>query len=549
MKMFVENRPKLFVVEQWRSAFTRAPLVLGVRVAALLAVYVVLQSWLRQSAHLTANEYELPILTPSLLGRLFLSPVAILLGVAALRFRYLFRSWSSLESGQVMRMVAGGLIGMNVWMFAGYDFNYYYDQAHLLDRLLLVILGVSALWRPAFILPFLWLTFALAWQFDYPLQWQFSWTALDMPLRELTLIGAAFVVYVITAHWRVSEVMLLGVSLFASSYFWSGIGKLLLGWWAHPFIHLLLPAGYAHGWVSSIAPATVGALTEFLARFSLPNMAFTLMVELGALFALWHRRLTLAWLVGCICLHTGIVLVSGIAFWMWITLAALFILGVRRIGQLGPNVLYSRGSLALSILLIGGGPLWFRPVSLAWYDTPVTYTYRLIGYGASGSAYILPSRMFSLYSDMLTFGNFGYLDPEPRIHNLVWGVTLDRATADALVRVNTPEQLAEAERRFGQIEFQPERAQLFDVFVSRFIGNYNRRFHDTTAWPSLQAPGHLLSVKRPPVYEGQEPIASVAVIRITWLFADRQVQTVRELVVRHISLPDTQQSAGEETQR
>ncbi|MGQ0603045.1 MAG: hypothetical protein ACT4QE_15280 [Anaerolineales bacterium] len=530
----------LYTGQRWLTP-ARPTLELVARVSGVLVLYLVLHSWLRQSAHLAATDYEQPLITLGLVRNVIHYPVALVIvaGVIAVRYRVLAQSWTQLEYGRPLRWVVGLMTGIVTWVFAAYDYNYYFDQAHTIDRLLLVALALAVLWRPIFVLPFLWLLFAIAWQFDYPLQWQLSWTEVDLPLRQLELIGAALVMYLLTLQWRANEIGLLSLSLLAASYWSSGVGKLQLNWLAHPYIHYLLPAGYAHGWLSFLDGETVGMITRPFANFMVPLMLFTLMVELGSLLSLWRHWVTLAWLTGAVMLHTGILLMSGIAFWKWMLLEAALIMAWLMVGKARTAALYTRSHFVLSLILIAGGPLWFKPVSLAWYDTPITYTYRLDGIGASGERYVLPSRMFSLYADMLTFGNFGYLDPQPRIDNLVWGVTMNPATASALVRVETLEELAAAEARYGQMEYDADRARLMDDFLRRFIDHLNHTSGKPTVWPSIQAPGHLWTMARPPVYTGQEPVREIQIVRVTWRYAADHSRPIREVVVRKIMIPST----------
>ena len=498
------------------------------RVGILLVAYVFLERGLRQTSHLSARAYAEPVLLVGLVQRLSENLLPVLLfGVLIItRFHALVRAWRDFEHGAELRALIALLIGIYAWTFGAYDYNFYFGQTHGLDRVLLIVCAGLTLWRPIFVLPFLAFTFALIWQFDYPLAWQFSWTEIDLPLRALVLFGAAFLVNTATRERRTDTFLFLLLCLVASAYWSPGIGKIELDWLTHPYLYFLLPAGYAHGWLGFLDANSIVALTQWLAPFTVPMMLFTLVVELGALVALWRPNITLWWLIACVGLHVGILLVCGIAFWKWILLQVGLMLIWRNHRTAGHLPIYSRTQFLLSLVLIGGSSIWFRPVPLAWYDTPVTRTLRLEAVGASGTTYVLPSQLFSQYADLLTFSNFGWLDPARHIPNQIWGVTMDREIARALVDVKSFEQFDAFESERGHSEFDANRAELFDEFLRQFIGK--RALHAPAV--SVQAPGHLWVWARPPVYAAQEPIQRIQVYQLTWLYHDGAIDSRRRLI-------------------
>lgn len=505
------------------------PLVeLGTRVGSLLLAYVFLERGLRQTSHLSAYAYVEPTLIVGLVQRLSENLLPLLLfGILVItRFHMLGRSWRALEHGAELRALIGLLVGIYAWTFGAYDYNFYFDQPHWLDRTLLIVCAVLTLWRPVFVFPFLAFTFTLIWQFDYPLAWQFSWTEIDLPLRALVLFCAAFLVNTATRDRRTDTFLFLLLCLVASAYWSPGIGKIELDWLTHPYLYFLLPAGYAHGWLGFIDANSIVTMTQWLAPFTVPMMLFTLVVELGALVALWRPSITLWWLSACIGLHVGILLVCGIAFWKWILLEVGLVLIWRNHRTAGHLPIYTRAQFLMSIVLIAGSGIWFKPVPLAWYDTPVTRTLRLEAVGASGITYVLPSQLFSQYADLLTFSNFGWLDPARHIPNQIWGVTMNKAIARALVEVKSFEQFDALEAERGHSEFDANRAELFDEFVRRFIST--RPLRSPTV--SLQAPGHLWVWARPPVYADQEPIHRVQVYQVTWLYHDGAIDSRRQMI-------------------
>ena len=61
------------------------------------------------------------------------------------------------------------LLFTGAWAFSAYDYNFYFDQTHYVDRLLLIAFAMLVLVHPGFVLPFLLEAIAIAYQFHHPL--------------------------------------------------------------------------------------------------------------------------------------------------------------------------------------------------------------------------------------------------------------------------------------------------------------------------------------------------------------------------------------------
>lgn len=69
-------------------------------------------------------------------------------------------------------------------------------------------------------------------------------------------------------------------------------------------------------------------------------------------------------------------MVSGILFWMWMCILLCFLVLLFRERIFKSYQWYSKTYFLLSIIFIGLGEYWCRPVGLAWHDVPYNYTYR-----------------------------------------------------------------------------------------------------------------------------------------------------------------------------
>lgn len=513
----------------WAAAAGQQLVTLG----ALIVGFVAFQSWLRQVPHLAVDAYRAPFILSGLATatwRNTIGPIVIVI-LIALRGRRLVRPWAAFDHGAVLRPFFVLLVALSTWLIAGTDANRFMGQTHVFDRVALLALAALACWRPVFLAAFLWLGFALIWQFDAPLAFQFSWTEINLPLRLLILCAVSTTFESVSGLAFGTPLCVAVVSGVAASYWVSGFGKVQLGWLAHPGIFWLLPAGYAHGWLSFLDPELIRNWTELWRPIAWPMMALTLVLECGALICLWRRPLTIAMLVGWAALHLGILAACGIAFWHWVLIDLALAFGWWRRPELSTRA-HTPLWFALSVVLIVASPFWLKPVALAWYDTPLTYTYRLEA-SDGATTWDVSHRAFSGYQDILAFSNLPYLDPARRLNDQIWGSTFDLETAEALSRARTLADVALIEAERGVVEFDASHAAAFDDLVGCSLAG-------TTAQPpalSAQAPGHLWVTARGEAVDTVSPVREVNVHRMTWLYtAEQGPRVIRDDLVRTIHI-------------
>ncbi|MEZ4423533.1 MAG: hypothetical protein R3E98_08995 [Gemmatimonadota bacterium] len=504
----------------------------GLRVLVQVALFRVLEPTVRALGRLPAAAYE---------GRVFLDAVPLriyelvrshpaaaaagLVGLVACalvpRLRAdtarLFDGWRSVEDGPAVRALVGVLTAVPTWAWSTYATNAWFGQAHVLDRLMLVGLWALALWRPLFLLPWAVALAAVLSQFDLPLA-QFSWTEADLLVRIPILVTAYWVVRAFGRERGAHTLVFLLCCLLATTYWWSGVGKLRIDWLAHPHIHLLIFGAYANGWLSFLEPATIARISATLAPFTVPLMLFTLLVELGALLLLARRSFLQGFLVLALVFHTGVFLFSGICFWKWMAVEVALLVFLRTGDRIERLPFFTPAHAVLSILLIGGATLWVRPGNLTWYDTPLTYSLRLEGVTTTGRTVPLDAGSFAPYREMFVLGLFPYLSPDVQLTGTM-GAATDPARADALVRAPTVETVRALEAAVGAGRYDAAQAQAFEALVARYARRLNARGPDRFGITDLlRAPPHLWSSPRSPRWEGQSPLQHVRVIESTRLF-------------------------------
>ncbi len=319
--------------------------------------------------------------------------VAAGLTVHRLRDRALAR-WSALDHGSVLRLLAAPLILFLVWRGALYPYNFFAGQAHLFDRGLLLILAAATIWRPLFLVPFALQFRVISAQTIFPFATAAYRNIDDLPVIVLLLVAVGHLLFVVTGR-RSSSVIILAVGAAIAAHFYiPGKGKLLMGWLADDDIANLPLASYTAGWLGHTDGSTAEAVASLYDRLAPLVKGATLVVEVGAVLAVAHRRLLRPWLVAWVGFHIATFVTTGFFFIGWILaeLGLLLVLTINR-GDLrdwvNENATWARAGVA--VLATVGAPVLFHPPGLAWFDAPVSYGYRLEGIGASGATYQLPA--------------------------------------------------------------------------------------------------------------------------------------------------------------
>ena len=515
-------------------------LALSLRTGLLLTLYALLDRWLTRLTAIPERGYEEAFLVFELGKRLMsLNPAALasmLLMVGAIGVGLWFRSlgprWSSFTYGPLVRRLVVVIAFVLAWSYATYDYNFYFDQTHGVDRLILLALVPLLCWRPAFVFPFLLVLLPMLRQFDYPIG-DYSWSEPVLLVRALMLFGALWLTRLVSGRIRTADFFFVLCCLVASFYWVPGLGKLDLYWIASDRLYYLLPATYANGWLGFLSPEAVARFTKAFSYLNTPMKIGTLLLEAGALFCLWRRSLLTGFLVGWIVLHIGIFFVTGIFFWKWITLdAAILVLFFTK--HRPRFEIFTRAHFVVSLILIGGATLWFKPVELAWYDARMSYTYRFEAVGTSGKTYTLSPRFFSPYDYQFTLSGFTYLSHQPRL-SVAWGATRNRNVAEALNASTTPSEIWNLEREMGREGYDPRRSAAFDDFIREFVTNWCKHGGELRWWHLLQAPPQLWTFSPDAGPDEGEQIAKVIGYEVTSLYDDSRYREIRKRRVRIIN--------------
>ena len=324
-------------------------------------------------------------------GGLVLVAGAAALIVPDVRRRLLAR-WGELDHGSVLRLLAAPLVVFLAWKGAFYPFNVYAGELHLFDRVLLVVLAVGVFWRPALLIPFAIHSRVITAQTLFPFGTAGSQNVDDLPIIVLLLIAVGHLLFVATGR-RSTSLVVLGVgAVLASHFYLPGKGKLAIGWLEVNEVANLPLASYTAGWLGHTDGSVAAGVASMFDRFGSLIKIATMVLELGSLVAVAHRRLLRPFLVGWIVFHLVTFVSTGFFFigWIMAELGLLIILSRRELrAWVDENTTWTRAAVAVAAVF--GSSVLFHPPGLAWIDAPVSHGYRLEATGESGESYLLPA--------------------------------------------------------------------------------------------------------------------------------------------------------------
>jgi hypothetical protein len=457
--------------------------------------------------------------------------------VGVLFFRNL--TWATIDPTNGARVFVSVVAVTIMWQFATYDYNFYYDQAHYLDRLLLIILGVLIYWHPSFAPLFTIFSIVVASQLHYPLP-EAAWLWADKKILFDALI--LFNAFLLLAVFRgtISHTFLYVVlCLTGAIYFEAAVSKLSLGptyysWLVHNKLSNLLVSSYVQGWLAFLDVANVTRLAQYMSTIDIPMAIVTLSIELSALFILWSKNVSRLALTCLIFLHIGIGVASGIFFWMWCVYDAALISFICKAQSAGDCRIYDRKLFVLSIAIILMSPLYFRPIHFAWFDTTLSNFFTIYGTGQSGTTYKLDPRFFAPYDITFAQSRLYYLTQE-RILVGTYGTSQSHSLAE-LLEGSSPSEIRSLKERYG-VNFYNERfTASFRTFVRRYVGNAQRRGTKFIAINSLAPPYHFGSFSGKDLYDFQEKLRTVHVYYEEHFFTGQRIVALQKELVMEVPI-------------
>lgn len=459
-----------------------------------------------------------------------------LVTVPVVLFRWRQTSWEAIGDKHLRVFITVPTV-LLAFAFSAYDFNHYFDQLHLPDRLLVISLGIATWVHPGFAAPTTIVTILIARQFSAPLN-QYTWTDKRLLFDVLLLFHVYLCLHAFKKH-KPFAFYSLALVLIGGSYIIPAFTKLELGWHQQDELWNLFIGAYTNDWYATLSPETAVKIAQAIKKLTPLLLAGTLVFELIPFIFLLHRRLSMAILLGCAALHCGIFLASGIFFWKWITLDLVLVYVFRRMNREDAKLLFGpkNAYLWLSIPMMYFVRDYASVVRLGWLDTELNTTYHFEAVGESGQVYPVSRSFFSPFDVIFSQNRFPYLSRERNIP-MTFGVHTNEDIGQAVNQARTAEDIEALERRYGQVTYHAAQARRFDRFIRRYFQSVNAHGEKKEAFYGwFGAPHHIWNFRHPGDYWGQEPVTEVRVRMKKQFFRDdAHLDTLFDEVVRTIAI-------------
>ncbi|MBO3697272.1 hypothetical protein [Roseivirga sp. E12] len=451
------------------------------------------------------------------------------------------QNWRDIEFGELLRPFVIGVCFVLTWSYAFYDFNYYLNQWHLLDRVLIVVLGFLVAWKPSFIPFFIALALLVLSQFSYP----FSVSILDKKLlfNMLTLIWAYILLFP-RLKLKFTHLVLLILCLHGSNYFFPGLTKLSIGPWFYEWAiqnDLWMHAVYSQskGWLAFLSPNIANDLLKIMIDWNKLFLGVSLFIELMPLtLLLFNRRWAIICLLSFDLLHIGIFFESGIFFWKWIILNFFIIFLIKGLPGQQASQLFSKKFYAMSLIIICCAFMYFKPVTLGWWDTRANESYSIEVELEDGTTMPLRMNDMAPYDMMFTFARFSFLNPHKVLFQNAH-VTQDYELYQALRAVDL-EGFKEITKK-GFSRFDHDTASEFDQFIQQSFQNLNGQIMEQWSPRSFSAPNHIYTkfFSRDHVFfKFDQRIINVHVRYGQMFYFRGEIDVVKDEIIRTIKIPE-----------
>jgi hypothetical protein len=471
----------------------------ALRLALLLTAYVLVRAVMAGATRFDEGDYRHSVL----IGRFAQSGVFALAGLYVTgqlwlrvrnpeRYRFVV-DWTAWGLPKLRWIVAAIAIPL-LWQIVTTDYNYYFGEAYVIDRCLLVCLTVVALVYPVALLPLVVYAIAFASQYRHP-GFDFSWTDKSLPIALAAVLVAFHGIQV----WKPQAPRLLLAGLLtitAAHYFVPGLAKLTLDadptrWMLENRIDNLFATSHVMGWLGDHRWSELSGVADVLRGASVPMQVATIVIEVGAIAMCVHRRAPSLVLAGGFLLHAGIFAGSGVCFWKWMIVdVVLFCLLSLSWRKSLAELVRARAMAIMVTLAILASPLYSGAIALGWFDSGYVTAYSVEVIDRDGRAHRLASTAFGGYDLVFAQGRFHRLSQSRLFPVDTYGCTLDGKLARTIERSILDDTVMTALAAHGVERYDAYYAGRFARFLESYFAGVNTGLRVVVPdW--LEAPTHL----------------------------------------------------------
>lgn len=543
---------------RWREAmsrqFGREALSDLFHVLALFALVIVLRPLFM--APIAGVHYEAPTVLTSILEQDIATLKAaaqrqraappdllfLLIPTFFLAFRRPAMRWTDWEHGRSLRVLVLAVLAVVVYAGATFDYNVLLNRGHPWDRLLLVVLAALC-WRTPLAVPF-----ATRWAFIMIREPYHPIIQDDFEYRSVTELLTVFSIFVWASAKRTFKpwhFLLVGVGSWAAYYFVAGVAKWNYGpphsWLLENHLTNLAISAHVRGWLGFVSDDVFVGIMAALRPYDRVLAVFTMVVELGAVAALFlHPKLTRFWFFLLLVLQLGIFVMTGICFWKWMAVNAIFVVWTGRGGAAIVEKMCRYklvAVLGIASIYYADQKVWYWPQKgVAWYDTPLIDQYDIYAVGVSGRKYLVDPNYFAPSDMHFVQGRLCYATEKERGITSIYGVTGSYSIMKQLNELTDPQQ-ALALHRKGRVCANPKQKPMFDDFMRRFFSNINRYGRPYDWLSNLGRPHHLQVSAQGDLFDEQERVVKVELWRRTVYERDGKYHELENKLGATVDIP------------
>lgn len=503
------------------------------------------------------------LLVPVLLAS---SPAPLaLLPARALRTDVL--GWSNTDSIGGLRWFAFSLVVALCWSYAAYPYNYYYGQAHLLDRWLVVLLALGTLRSPLLIPLFLFELMISRGQLRHPIN-SLAPITEELPIRLLCIIAGLALWNLVASSQRFANgsertrrenrgsvfsripthVLVYALLCILGCYYgFAGIAKLTIGeslldWARDSHMENLFVGAYLNGWPLIDSQESLLSMARIVRNLSVPIATATILLECGMIFVLAHRVGTIVLVGSILMMHLGIVAMTGIFFWQWVVVdisLAIWLWWIREDETLG--AIYSTRNAVASVLIIVTLIWTFGVNRFTWWNTKWYSVLEVEVLDDEGRRYRVD------YGDFYPFLLIDFLQPDgAAADTIIYGMTFKQELMNRIETTNPRELRAFLrQQRAENISHTHLRTKRnVENFMLRYFRNRNRLIAQGSS------PGHhvfpfivsaplsrMRYVKAANLYDDRAPVVEVKIRHVETYYTGESLVPFAEQVIATIAIP------------
>jgi hypothetical protein len=446
---------------------------------------------------------------------------------------YRRRRWNGCTSLFTFRYLVLASAVTLAWAASSYPYNHYFNQSHIADRVMIILLFLGLIRWPSLVGIFAVYAFAILSQFDQPFG-GFSWTDKDLSLRVLLMFGASLWLSVTSRSRELLRVaLLMTFALIASHYFVPGWEKLTSGWLSYGNLHHLFAAAHVNGWLN-IDSLQVTEHFYFTRKIEPWLLVATVILECGAIALLANRYTAIALLLGWAGLHIGIFAFSGICFWKWVIIDCVAAAALISMPAQQSKWLFGGIRPWLAFFLIAFGQPVFKPHHLAWFDTPLAHTYRFVAIDASGNRHPVGKYQLAPYDFFLCQNRLWFI-PQSQVLTRTWSSTKNKELAEMLAQCKSISDLSQIEPTESIVQPSPDKLKGFERWVFLFFKNMTTHPH-----PSPQGlvgfPQHIWTTPHAHDFQPSMDIVAVEIFRTSSWCQDNAITVIEDIALMRVNL-------------